>query len=290
MESLKPYPQELRKQLTSTVQYKLCKVVQASHYDLDTGSVQHRLSVPSQEYIFNNYAYFDKATETSYTMRYIIGEKVQETANGAVVMPVYGNIIFKKNDNGIMTLNPLNSQHQILYTIMEYHPSNTANGGSLFTKVDAAAAANDEYKRDLESFNALEKVMKMKSSDLDYTCKGLLLQFDMPLEKVADNVKKITLKKIAEANPAKFLEDIKGLNFETKAVVRDAEILKNITYDESKQAWIYARSGEVLHAKMPALDKYESIVEWMKSSKSGEVAYEKLKLDNTKVDSKVSEK
>jgi len=41
---------------------------------------------------------------------------------------------------------------------------------------------------------------------------------------------------------------------------------------------------------MPALDKYESIVEWMKSSKSGEVAYEKLKLDNTKVDSKVSEK
>jgi hypothetical protein len=223
-------------------------------------------------------------------MRYIIGEKVQETANGAVVMPVYGNIIFKKNDNGIMTLNPLNSQHQILYTIMEYHPSNTANGGSLFTKVDAAAAANDEYKRDLESFNALEKVMKMKSSDLDYTCKGLLLQFDMPLEKVADNVKKITLKKIAEANPAKFLEDIKGLNFETKAVVRDAEILKNITYDESKQAWIYTRSGEVLHAKMPALDKYESIVEWMKSSKSGEIAYEKLKLDNTKVDSKVSEK
>jgi hypothetical protein len=290
MESLKPYPQELRKQLTSTVRYKLCKVVKASHYDLDTGTVQHRLSVPSQEYIFNNYAYFDKATETSYTMRYIIGEKVQETANGAIVMPVYGNIIFKKSDNGIMTLNPLNSQHQILYTIMEFHPSNTANGGSLFTKVDAQAAANDEYKRDLESFNALEKVMKMKSSDLDYTCKGLLLQFDMPLEKVADNVKKITLKKIAEANPVKFLEDIKGLNFETKAVVRDAEILKNIIYDESKQSWIYTRSNEVLHAKMPALDRYESIVEWMKSSKSGEVAYEKLKLDNAKVDTKVVEK
>lgn len=290
MESLRPYPQELHKELVGTVQYKLCKVNQQSHYDLDTGSVQYRLSVPSQEYIFNNYAYFDKNTNTSHTIRFIIAEKVQETANGVVIMPVYGNIIFKKNDNGILMLNALNTQHQILYTVMELHPSNTANGGSLFTKVDAAAAANDEYKKDLESFNALEKVMKMKSSDLDYTCKGLLLQFDMPLDKVADNVKKITLKKIAEANPAKFLEDIKGLNFETKAVVRDAEILKNISYDESKQAWIYTRSGEVLHAKMPALDKYESIVEWMKSSKSGEIAYEKLKLDNTKVDSKVSEK
>lgn len=270
-------------QLKQPVTYILCSIRKENVYDFNTGQTTERTIIPTAHFIDAVYGYTDPNTLMPYTLRYVIGQKTVRLENGGdMVVPVIGNINFTRKAFGQMTLDPNNHLHQILYPILECHPLNEKNSGgaNVFRRIDHEMIANEESKKEMVYFTALEKCHKMKDKELDDACKGFLLDFGgMPLDKVDRREKVIALVKIARNNPDLFLEKLKSINFSYISIIRDAELLKIISFNTVKDAWVYDASGEILHAKMPALDKYDSFVEWVKQNNKGEIALQKLKAD-----------
>jgi len=203
-------------------------------------------------------------------------------SNGdSVVVPKRGVIVIGRKEGGQKTLDPNNPLDRILYTVLELHPDNEANGGGVdgFRKIDGAAAMKKEYEREKSSYEANKAIYDMKSAELNITCRGFLLSFDNPIDKLDDDTKRFALLKVAKEDPKRFLMALREQDFELRSIIKNAEEMNIISYNEGKESWLLNQTGEIFHAKMPALDKYESIVEYINSTKKGELALEKLKND-----------
>lgn len=271
------YDQSLYKPLTGRVTYQLCGLKPVVEPQ-ESGMARTRLACPTL-YLPNTYIHTTPNGET-HMMEYYVSRGITKLANGdSVVVPKRGIIVIGRREAGEKTLDPKNPLDRILFTFLELHPLNEANGGAGFRKIDGEALMRKEYEREKSSYDANKAIYDMKASELNITCRGFLLNFDSPLDKIDDDAKRFALLKVAKEDPKRFLMALREQDFELRSVIKNAEDMQIITWNESKDSWMLNQSGEIFHAKMPALDRYESIVEYVNSTKKGELALEKLKND-----------
>ena len=272
-----PFPEKLRNKLDKPVEYKLCSVREVNHYDIETTRVENRTLVPSAVYIPSAFAYLDPNTSEAHTIQFVIGQKQQLTQGGeSITVPVIGNITFNRAQRGFMKLDPKNPQHQILYTVLELHPMNKANGGEVFEKIDVDKQIQEIERREKEDYAATQKVFGIKDAELDYYVNGFLINFGMPLAEVPANHKRMKLLSVAKNNPEDFLSRLKDQYFEMYSNISQLQSIGELIYDETKQYWTTKNRTEKLCDKQPGQNAVDSLSDFFKTTKQGEKSYELL--------------
>lgn len=273
------YDQSLHIPLVNRVTYQLCDIKTVVEPQ-QNGIGRTRIAIPSAIYLRNAFIH-QKSNGESFLVEYFVSNNVVRNRNGeSVLLPKRGQIVLGRKEHGQKTLDPSkNPLDKILYTIMELHPDNVANGGKVFKKLDPDAVAKKEIEQDKLTYLAHKAIYDMLDSDVNNTCKGLLIEFELPYDMVTIDMKKHQLLKVAKKDPQDFLTTIRSFEFELRTVVKDAEMAELIKWNLAKEVWLYGKTDELLVAKIPALDKYETLVEWFKTSKKGENALERLKVE-----------
>ena len=135
-------------------------------------------------------------------------------------------IVFR---NGFLTVR---ADQPNLRKFLDIHPSNVANGGNMFKKIDNKVNSEKEIEKEFEIFDAISLVKNSELNDLLAVALFFKINIDRPVSEV-----KFDLLKVAKKNPTQFVKSFDDPVVKCKATIRQALEYQIIKTDKSSVRW-----------------------------------------------------
>ena len=157
--------------------------------------------------------------------------------------------IWKENQSELSKVEPITFRNGYitvradqpnLRAFLDIHPSNVANGGNMFKKIDNKVNSEKEVEKEFEVFDAVSLV---KSSDLNDLL-AVALYFKVNIDRNVSEIK-FDLLKIAKKNPSEFIKSFDDPIVKCKATIRQAMDYQIIKSSNDSVRW-YDSNGIIV--------------------------------------------
>lgn len=157
--------------------------------------------------------------------------------------------IWKENQSELSKVEPITFRNGYLTVradqpnlrdFLDIHPSNVANGGNMFKKIDNKVNSEKEVEKEFEVFDAVSLV---KSSDLNDLL-AVALYFKVNIDRNVSEIK-FDLLKIAKKNPSEFIKSFDDPIVKCKATIRQATDYQIIKSSKDSVRW-YDSNGIIV--------------------------------------------
>jgi len=194
------------------------------------GPTHHEYELTSQNGLYymmkcGPVSVYDAESDSVRTIRYISGEQSIYT-DDQTSKPMKQPIIFENGKLWVERSKPN------LKAFLDAHPSNEANGGNLFRKVDASKAAKVDLESEFQVVDALTLLRSKPLSDL----LAVATAFGMNTERPTDEIKHDLLV-FAKKSPKAFIEAFDNPVVDAKAKIRKAMSSGVITHSKGHVRW-----------------------------------------------------
>ena len=176
---------------------------------------------------------YDKESDSIRIARYCPNENSiwrDEQSEVSRVEP----IIFK---DGFLTAK---KEQPNLRKFLDIHPSNEANGGSHFKKIDTKVNSEKEVEKEFEVFDAISLVKNSELNDLLAVALYFKINIDRPVSEV-----KYDLLKVAKKSPGSFVKAFDDPTVKCKATIRQAIEYQVIRSSRDSVRW-YDSNGVIV--------------------------------------------
>ncbi len=205
---------------------------------------------------------YDEESDSIRAIRYIPKEDsiyVEEQTSKPMKQP----IIF---ENGRLWV-PKNKPN--LKRFLDMHPTNSANGGNTFRKVDLAKTASLDLKKEYQVIDALALIRQRPLTDILTVATAYAMNTDRPVDEI-----KHDLIQYAKKNPNAFIEAFDNPVIETKAIVKKAMNAGIIMHDKGHMKWV-DNKGHILAIPV-GQDPQEVFSRWC-MTETGSVVLDEIK-------------
>ena len=156
-----------------------------------------------------------------------------------------------------------------LKRFMDMHPSNEANGGNIFKKVDLAKSAAVDLKKEYKVIDALALIRQRPLTEILTVATAYAMDTDRPVDEI-----KHDLIQYAKKNPNAFIEAFDNPVIETKAIIKKAMTAGIIKHDAGHMKWV-DNNGHILAIPV-GQDPQEVFSRWC-MTETGSVVLDEIK-------------